>query len=93
MGNVAAEGIYGIQLISSTRNTFRNNNITNNSLSFEISGSEAAVYFNDVDASNMIDEKPIGYWVNRSYETVPSDVEHVILVNCTGIIVQDGERW
>lgn len=91
VGNVAAEGVYGIQLISSTSNTFRNNNITNNSLSFEISGGEGAVYFNDVDASNTIDEKPVCYWVNRSYETVPSDVEHVILVNCTGITVQDGD--
>jgi parallel beta-helix repeat protein len=90
VGNVAAEGIYGIQLISSTSNTFRNNNMTNNSLSFELSGGETAVYFNDVDASNTIDEKPLCYWVNRSYETVPSDVEHVILVNCTGITVQDG---
>jgi len=91
VGNVAAEGSYGIQLTSSTNNTFRNNNMANNSFSFQISGGEGAVYFNDVDASNMIDDKPICYWVNRSYETVPSDVEHVILVNCTDITVQDSD--
>jgi parallel beta-helix repeat protein len=91
VGNVAAEGSYGIQLISSTDNTFRNNKMANNSFSFQISGGEGAVYFNDADASNIIDDKSICYWVNRSYETVPSDVEHVILVNCTGITVQDGD--
>ncbi|TET25121.1 MAG: hypothetical protein E3J73_06970, partial [Candidatus Bathyarchaeum sp.] len=85
VGNVAAEGLYGIRLISSTNNTFRNNNMTNNNFSFELSGGEEAVFFNDVDDSNTIDDKPICYWVNRSYETVPSDVEYVILVNCTGI--------
>jgi parallel beta-helix repeat protein len=91
VGNVAAEGVYGIQLIASTRNMFRSNNMTNNTLNFELSSGAGAVYFNDVDASNMIDGKPVCYWVNRSYETVPSDVEYVILVNCTGITVHDGD--
>ncbi len=91
VGNVAADGIWGIQLLSSTGNTFRNNKMANNTHSFELSGSERPIFFNDVDDSNTIDDKPICYWVNRSYETVPSDVEYVILVNCTGITIQDGD--
>jgi len=91
VGNVAADGIWGIQLLSSTGNTFRNNKMANNTHSFELSGSERPIFFNDVNASNTINDKPICYWVNRSYETVPSDVEYVILVNCTGITVQDGD--
>ena len=89
VNNVAADCAYGIQLTSSTNNTFRNNKMANNSHSFEFSDSEGPTFFNDVDASNTIDEKPICYWVNRSDETVPSDVEYIILVNCTGITVQD----
>ena len=91
VGNVAADGRWGIQLVSSTSNTFRNNNMTDNNYGFELSGSERPIFFNDVDASNTIDEKSICYWVNRSYETVPTDAEYVILVNCTGITVQDGD--
>ena len=89
VGNIAADGLYGIRLNSSTNNTFRNNKISNNNNNFELVDSGRPVFFNDVDASNTIDDKPICYWVNRSNETVPSDVEYVILVNCTGITVQD----
>jgi|GEM_PF-1277244 len=91
VGNIAADGSYGIRLNSSTNNTFRNNKISNNNNNFELVDSGRPVFFNDVDASNTIDDKPICYWVNRSNETVPSDVEYVILVNCTGITVQDGD--
>jgi parallel beta-helix repeat protein len=40
---------------------------------------------NDVDATNMVDGKPIYYWINERDMTVPLDAGCVILYNCQNI--------
>jgi parallel beta-helix repeat protein len=44
--------------------------------------------FNDIDASNTVNGKPIYYWVNKQNMTVPADAGYVALINCTNITVQ-----
>lgn len=47
-------------------------------------------YFtNDVDTSNIINNKPIYYWVGEADKTIPADAACVILVNCTNITVEN----
>ena len=44
---------------------------------------------NDVDDSNLVNNKPVYYWVNQHDRTVPSDAGYVVLVNCSNILVQN----
>jgi parallel beta-helix repeat protein len=46
-------------------------------------------YINDIDQSNIIDGKPIIYWVNQQDKTVPSNAGYVALINCRNITVQN----
>jgi parallel beta-helix repeat protein len=45
-------------------------------------------FFNDVDASNTVDGKPVCYWVNQQDRTVFSNAGYVVLVRCSNITVQ-----
>jgi len=66
----------------------RDNKIEDCSNSFVHSSDDSTLFNNDVDSSNLINGKPIIYWINHSNETVPTNVGHVTLVNCTGMTVQ-----
>jgi len=44
---------------------------------------------NDVDASNLVDGKPICWWVNRHGERVPSDSGYVLLVNSSNVYLEN----
>jgi parallel beta-helix repeat protein len=74
---------------SSTRNNvLRTNSLVNNSASLRFANIVVHTSFdNDVDESNTINGKPIIFWIDRHYSSVPSDAGYVILVNCTAITV------
>jgi parallel beta-helix repeat protein len=44
---------------------------------------------NDIDASNMVDGKPICYWINKKDMVVPADAGFVALVCCTNITARN----
>jgi parallel beta-helix repeat protein len=92
LDNNIANNTYGIHITHSPNNTFRNNQLTKNVYNLWIS-CETSVpmnhFINDIDTSNMINGKPVIYWVNEHHKTVPSDVGYVGLVNCKNITVQD----
>jgi hypothetical protein len=46
-------------------------------------------YQNDLDTSNLIDGRPIYYYVNARDMTVPSDAAYIVLVDCKNIMVED----
>jgi parallel beta-helix repeat protein len=84
--NSIADNTYGVS-IWSTSNVFRNNTFHGNTYSFlDNTGG-----FNDVDTSNVIEGKPVYYWVNQHDRTVPSNAGLVVLKNCSGITVQNLE--
>jgi parallel beta-helix repeat protein len=92
LGNTIENNTYGIALHHSPNNTFKNNQLTNNTHSFWVTSelsTHMTAFINDIDASNTIDGKPIIYWVNEQDKTVPSDAGYVALVNCTNIAVQN----
>jgi parallel beta-helix repeat protein len=58
-------------------------------VNFAVVGSVLEDFVNDVDDSNIVDGKPVYYWVNRQNAEVPPNAGYVALVNCTGITVKN----
>jgi parallel beta-helix repeat protein len=76
------DGIY----LSGTDNVLKNNQMKDNSYNF---GIIPQPHYNDIDASNTVNGKPIYYWANQHDRTVPLDAGCVILINCTNINAQN----
>jgi len=94
--NVITNNDHGVQLDGSCRNTFKNNVFSANTYNIYISGHLLTDFLQDIDETNNVEGKPVYYWVNREDLTVPSDAGWVVLVNCTGITVQDlnlAKKW
>jgi parallel beta-helix repeat protein len=79
----------GIFLFRSFNNVLRNNNLVNFTNSFGLIGTNVTECVNDVDLSNILDGKPIYYWVNETDKQVPADGGCVVLVNCSNITVDN----
>jgi len=79
----------GLSFTFSTGNILRNNSISGNPYNFGVYGSDLSEYTNDVDESNVINEKPITYWIHQENLTVPSNSGFVALVNCKNITVTE----
>lgn len=76
---------YGIELCFSSNNSLKANTLVGNDFNFGLLGSAFSDYFNHVDPLNLVDGKPVYYWVNRRDVEVPQDAGYVALVNCTKI--------
>jgi parallel beta-helix repeat protein len=87
--NIITNNTLGIYLDSSTSNTLKNNNMAANRYNFGVLGLELSHYFQDVDTSNLVDGKPVYYWVNHHDEEVPSSAGYVALINSTNITVRN----
>jgi parallel beta-helix repeat protein len=90
--NNVTENEVGVCLESSGYNVFRNNTMANNTCNFgfkyvQIDLPEYA--FNDVNASNTVDGKPICYWVNKRDTVVPPDAGYVVLIDCENITIEN----
>jgi len=83
--NNIANNYEGIRLVSSSNNMLRNNRMSNNTYNFWVQNG----LVNDIDTTNMVNGKPVYYWVNQQNRAVPSDAGCVALVNCTNILVQN----
>lgn len=82
--NSIANNSYGVSLLS-TSNVFRNNRFDGNKYSVL----DDSYGSNDIDTSNIIDGKPVYYWVDQHDKIVPSDAGLVVLKNCSGITVRN----
>jgi len=65
-------------------NLLRNNSISGYMYNFGMEN-VYSYYFQDIDASNSVDGKPIYYWVNRQNGEIPSDAGYVAIINSTNI--------
>lgn len=88
-GNKVMNSFQGISLSMGTNNTLRNNVMAANKYNFFVGIYFREYYFHDIDTSNMIDGKPIYYWINRFNVTVPIDAGCVVIVNSSKIIVKN----
>ena len=87
--NNASNSDYGIYVEFSAGNTLTGNIMLLNDYNFQLWGSSLETYCNDVDTSNLVDSKPIYYWLNCSDQSVPDDAGTVYAINCTNVTVED----
>jgi len=92
-GNILRNNEGGLILKFSGGNTLRNNNMTNNRWNFAVSGGSISDFDNDIDTSNLVDEKSVYYIVNQSNliidsSTVP-DVGYLGIVNSKNVTVKE----
>lgn len=88
-GNDVRSSYKGISIRRATTNILRSNVMAFNRYNFDIDAIMLGEFVNDIDASNLVDGRPIYYWLNRSNETIPSDAGCVIIVNSTRMTVKD----
>ena len=79
----------GISFEDSICNVLRGNSFADNSHVFSLSGSTFQEYLQDVDSSNLVNGKPVCYWIEKHDLVVPADSGWVALVNCSRIRVED----
>jgi uncharacterized repeat protein (TIGR01451 family) len=80
---------YGICIVSSTNNTLNGNLLSLNRYCLSVSGESLSNYLHSIGTSNLINSKPVYYWVNRENMNVPLNAGYVALVNCTSMTVRD----
>ena len=75
-----------------------NNTLTNNTYNFGINGDQISDFYQNIDESNLVDNKPIYYWTNEKNapngckNAVISDLNNtgfVALVSCDNITVKN----
>jgi parallel beta-helix repeat protein len=87
--NTASNNFYGVHLDGSSNNTLTNNTMAENNYNFFLTASSIPDYLQEIDASNVVDGKPIYYWVDRHGGAIPIDAGYVGLVNSDNITVRD----
>jgi parallel beta-helix repeat protein len=80
---------YGIYLYESTQNTLFDNTMSQNLYNFGIYSSNLSGYIQNIDTSNIVDEKLIYYLVDEQDKVIPDDAGYVAVVNATNITVKD----
>ena len=89
--NIVNSNGYGISIRTSANSTLANNGMSSNDHNFEVSGPELEHFLHDIDNTNLVDGKPLYYWVGRSDAAVPQDAGLVCVVNSTNVTVRDLE--
>jgi parallel beta-helix repeat protein len=87
--NVTLNKWYGIWILRSPDNFLRNNSITANMYNFGVQGESLSAFIQDIDVSNMIEDKPIVFWTNERGKTVPVNAGYAALINCTQITLEN----
>jgi parallel beta-helix repeat protein len=78
----------GMHLQRVSNGRLRNNNMSNNLQNFGVTGTSLTEFSLDIDTSNIVDGKPIYYWVAHQNEKVPLDAGYVALVDSNNITVE-----
>ncbi len=87
--NKVSSNHLGVYLSSSPNCVLRDNNMTGNFYNFGVSGHNLQEYIHDIDVSNIVDEKPIIYWVNQTNKQPPANAGYVAIINSTKITVEN----
>jgi parallel beta-helix repeat protein len=80
----------GISFANTTTNFLHKNNINNNDRGVSYKTFPVSYPLSDsIDTSNTVDGKPIHYLINQQNVTVPPDAAHIVLANCTNIVIRN----
>ncbi|NLE03737.1 MAG: hypothetical protein GX638_02905, partial [Crenarchaeota archaeon] len=85
VNNIILENYEGIRIDHCLDCNLRENSMQNNIYNFGLTGR----FSNSIDTSNTVNEKQLIYWINQHEKIVPNNSGLVILINCSGIIVQN----
>jgi len=88
-GFTVRSGTYGIFLWYCSGVMLRNNVMSGNKWNFGVWGDTLSHFVHNVDSSNIVDGKPIYFWVNENDKRVPKDAGYVALVNSTNVTAED----
>jgi len=93
-GNTATNNEIGIDIESSSNNVLRNN-VMNNNNNLAVYGTQASHFDNDIDDSNIVNDKKVYYLVSENNLVItPStypDLGYLALVNCENVTVNSLE--
>jgi len=87
--NVIANHHIGIHIYDSSKVTLRNNLMIGNHYNLRVWGLSLSHFTHDIDTSNLVNGKPVYYWINQHSKTVPLDAGYVAIVNSSNITVQN----
>ena len=90
IGNLVLNNRQGICVHHSMNNTLRNNNMIDNSYHLNVWGAyHLDEYIHDIDTSNIVDGKPVYYWINEADKKAPLGAGYIALINSTNILVEN----
>jgi len=79
------EGVF----IDGQANTLTGNLLDANRFSLDVLGTTLNNYMHSIDTSNLVDGKPVYYWINERNKEVPSNAGYIALINSTRITVKN----
>jgi parallel beta-helix repeat protein len=89
--NIASNSGYGIHLDYSSNNVI-SGNMMNGNVYFSVFGVELSHYMHSIDASNLVNGKPVCYLVNQKDLVIDPathpQIGYLALVNCTNVTVE-----
>lgn len=88
-GFTMRNGSYGVYVGYSTACTLRSNCIRDNRWNLAVWGDRWQHFIHDIDSTNLVDGKPVYYWINQSNRRVPTDAGFVAVINSTNITVEN----
>ena len=88
-GNQVHGNSHGISLGSCEDVRLRNNTVTGNDLDLRLTGTTQPELTMDIDASNLVTNGPVRYYVGQPGVTVDADAGFLALVDCDGVDVSD----
>jgi parallel beta-helix repeat protein len=89
--NASNNGDYGIILSFSTKNVLKNNVMKGNNFNFELDGNSDSYFDNQIDATNLVDGKPV-YYIKGVRDTVydsSTNAGTFYCINCWNVTIKD----
>ena len=87
-----SDSIHGIDIVSSTGMTLRNNVLYVSGRGLRVTGDSIAEYRHEIDETNLLNDYPILYVVGKSGESIVGErLSHLTLVDCTQMTVERNE--
>jgi parallel beta-helix repeat protein len=85
MNNTVAEnGDRGI-ILQANETIMRNNTLKSNTYNFYFHENLPEQLINDIDTSNIVDGKPMYYWLNQCDKEIPSNAGYIAIINSSNI--------
>jgi parallel beta-helix repeat protein len=84
-----SHGDRGIYLWLSSSNTLTNNIMFGNNYNFGVYGDCLSHYIHNIDASNIVDGKPVYYWIDQQNNQITDDAGFVGVINSMNITVRN----